>query len=151
MKLHFLTCWSHSGQDLVAILTFFVLFVDIVRFLGRHTDSSTVVNVNASVRESWTEAYWSENKEHTKATPLRRLHITVYEKLNPWACAHWPVLLTCCFQVRGKKWEWQSGTNREILYLWIHRGCEYFFTLFTGNTTQLFGAALLFIFLFFKI
>lgn len=24
------TCWSHSGQDLVAILTFFVLFVDIV-------------------------------------------------------------------------------------------------------------------------
>lgn len=34
--------------------------------------------------------------------------------------------------------------------LWIHRGCEYFFTLFTGNTTQLFGAALLFIIIFFK-
>lgn len=37
-----LTCWSHSGQDFVAILTFFVLFVDIVAFLERHSDSSAV-------------------------------------------------------------------------------------------------------------
>lgn len=45
MEIYFLTCWSHSGQDLVAILTFFVLFVDIVRFLGRHTDSCKVASV----------------------------------------------------------------------------------------------------------
>lgn len=37
-----LTCWSHSGQDFVAILTFFVLLVDIVRFLGPHSDGSAV-------------------------------------------------------------------------------------------------------------
>lgn len=51
MKIYILTCWSHSGQDLVAILTFFVLFVDIVGFLQRHPDSSTVARrYNFSLR-----------------------------------------------------------------------------------------------------
>lgn len=45
--MYILTCWSHSGQDLVAILTFFVLFADIVRLLQRRADSSAVATALA--------------------------------------------------------------------------------------------------------
>lgn len=123
IRKYILTCWSHSGQDLVAILTFFVLFVDIVRFLeATHRQLYGSLRYNfcpkfmdgkiftPTVPNTWVQETHSSAVK-CQHTFTKHTHITVYQELNLWACARSLLLLMCCFQALWEKWGYNFWQN----------------------------------------